>query len=222
MYCADRAKDLNEFISGLEDREPTSDEVLRLKELCTDAKDQFKRMHTKWETMAEEITDDTVYKKCEEDYEQSKEVINRQVKAAEAKLKEAPAPASGAPQPNTSGGSLKIDDMLKPKDLLMRSMSLEEADEWFESYRAFLAHNQKALDRQDIRVSRALLNKSIEAALASSLRAHPDIGATTPIADRDGCLDKLRDIFLEKNPLWLRRHYYFKCQQLKGESVNEW
>ena len=59
-YCADRAKDLNEFISGLEDREPTSDEVLRLKELCTDAKDQFKRMHTKWETMAEEITDDTV------------------------------------------------------------------------------------------------------------------------------------------------------------------
>ena len=70
--------------------------------------------------------------------------------------------------------------MLKPKELLMRSMSLEEADEWFESYRAFLAHNEKALARQDIKVSRALLNKSIEAALASSLRAHPDIQPLHP------------------------------------------
>ena len=152
-YCADRAKDLNKFLTALEDREPTPKEVLRLEELCTDAKDQFKRMHTKWEDMADDITDDTVYKKCEEDYEQSKEVITRQVKAAEAKLKEAPTPASGAPQQNTSGGSPKIDDMLKPKELLMRSMSLEEADEWFESYRAFLAHNEKALSRQDISVS---------------------------------------------------------------------
>ena len=120
-YCTDRAKDLNDFISGLGDHEPTPDEVLRLKELNTLAKDQFERMHTKWETMAEEITDDTVYKKCEEDYEQSKDIITRQVKAAEAKLKEAPTPASGAPQPNSTGGSLKIDEMLKPKDLLMRS-----------------------------------------------------------------------------------------------------
>ena len=117
-YCADRAKDLNEFISGLEDREPTSDEVLRLKELCTDAKDQFKRMHTKWEVMAEEIIDDTVYKKCEEDYEQSKDIITRQVEAAEAKLKEAPTPANVVPQYNMPGGSPKIDEMLKPKNLL--------------------------------------------------------------------------------------------------------
>ena len=112
--------------------------------------------------------------------------------------------------------------MLKPKELMMCSMTLEEADEWFESYRAFLAHNERTLARQDIKVSRALLNKSIEAGLASSLRAHPDIRATTPIADKDGCLDKLRDIFLEKNPLWLRRHNYFKCQQQKGESGNTW
>ena len=152
-YCNDRAKDLNEFLSSLEDHEPTPDEVLRLKELNTLAKEQFERMHTKWEDMADDITDDTVYKKCEEDYEQSKDTIARQVKAAEAKLKDAPAPASGAPQQNASGGNIKIDDMLKPKELLMRSMSLEEADEWFESYRAFLAHNEKALSRQDIKVS---------------------------------------------------------------------
>ena len=72
-YCADRAKDLNEFLSALEDHEPTAKEVLRLEELCTLAKDQFERMHTKWEALADDITDDTVYKKCEEDYEQSKD-----------------------------------------------------------------------------------------------------------------------------------------------------
>ena len=85
-YCTDRAKDLNEFLSALEDHEPTAKEVQRLEELCTLAKDQFERMHTKWEALADDIADDTVYKKCEEDYEQSKEVITRQVKAAEAKL----------------------------------------------------------------------------------------------------------------------------------------
>ena len=58
-YCTDRAKDINEFLSGLEHCTPTPDEVLRLKELCTDAKDQFRRMHTKWEDMADDITDDT-------------------------------------------------------------------------------------------------------------------------------------------------------------------
>ena len=71
-------------------------------------------------------------------------------------------------------------------------------------------------------MSRALLNKSIEAKLSSSLRADTTVQATTPIAEPGGCLEKLRAIFLEKNPLWLRRHYYFKCLQQKGETVNEW
>ena len=66
------------------------------------------------------------------------------------------------------------------------------------------------------------MNKSIEAKLSSTLRADPGVEATTPIADRNGCLDKLRAIFLEKNPLWLRRHHYFKCLQQKGETVNDW
>ena len=58
--------------------------------------------------------------------------------------------------------------------------------------------------------------------MSSALRADAKIQATTPIAEKDGCLDTLRAIFLEKNPLWLRRHHYFKCQQQKGETVNDW
>ena len=62
-YCTDKATSLNEFITTVKDRIPTSDEVSRLKELYSELKDQFKRMHAKWETLAEEIEDDGVYKK---------------------------------------------------------------------------------------------------------------------------------------------------------------
>ena len=66
------------------------------------------------------------------------------------------------------------------------------------------------------------MNKSIKAKLSSTLRAHPDVEATMPIVDRNGCLDTLRAMFLEKNLLWLRRHRYFKCIQQKGETVSDW
>ena len=86
----------------------------------------------------------------------------------------------------------------------------------------FLNIMKKIPSRQDISVSRALLNNSIEAGLSSALRADAKIQATAPIAEKDSCLDKLRAIFLEKNPLWWRRNHYFKCQQQKGETVNDW
>ena len=59
---------MNELLTSLADSTPTSDEVSRLKELYTQLKEQFDRMHSKWEVYAEEITDDDVYKKCEKDY----------------------------------------------------------------------------------------------------------------------------------------------------------
>ena len=118
--------------------------------------------------------------------------------------------------------SVKIDELLKPKELLLLSMTFEEADEWFRNFQAFLKHNERALAKQDILVIHALLNKSIEAKLSSTLGAHPDVEATKPIADRNGCLDKLRSMFIKKNPLWLRRHHYFMCIQQKGETVNDW
>ena len=216
-YCSDKATSLNEFITMVKDRIPTPKEVSELEELYAELKDQFKRMHAKWKIFSEEIEDDGVYKKYGTDYNEAKVIVDRQRKAAEAILKEAP--SADTSQRNTTGGSsVKIDDMLKPKELLLRSMTLEEADQC----RAFLKHNEKALSRQDISVIRALLNNSIEAGLSSALRADAKIQATTPIAEKDGCLDTLRAKFLEKNPLWLRRHHYFKCQQQKSETVNDW
>ena len=75
----------------------------------------------------------------------------------------------------TSTTIMKIDETIKPKELLATSMTLEEADEWFRSYKAFLKHNKRALTKLDIQVHRALLNKSIEAKLSLALRALPDV-----------------------------------------------
>ena len=98
-------------------------------------------------------------------------------------------------------------------------MTLEKANEWFRNFGASLKHNEQAPANQDSSVIRALLNKSIKAKLSSTLRTHPDVEATTPIADRNGCLDKLREMFLEKNLLWLGRHHYFKCIQQKYRQI---
>ena len=75
----------------------------------------------------------------------------------------------------------------------------------------------------DISVKRALLNKCLDTKLVSALRTHKDVTPTTEIdAPSARCLAKLPEIFLEKNPLWLRRHRYFQCTQVKSETVEEW
>ena len=68
-----------------------------------------------------------------------------------------------------------------------------------------------------------MLNGCLDTRMASALRTHKKITAETEINTPDnGCLDILREIFLEKNPLWLRRHWYFQCVQAKDESVEQW
>ena len=65
---------------------------------------------------------------------------------------------------NSTGGSetIKIDDLLKPKELLSSEMNLEEADQWFDSYRAFISYNKCNMDKLEISVRRQLLNKCLD------------------------------------------------------------
>ena len=81
-------------------------------------------------------------------------------------------------------------------------MTLEEADQWFESYKAFMRYNKRSMTKMDISVKRTLLNKCLDTKLVSALRTHKDVTPTTEIdAPSAGCLAKLREIFLEKNAL---------------------
>ena len=111
-----------------------------------------------------------MFTKCEKDYGDSKVTVTRQTKATEAFLKNAP--TNVTVQPNVAGTtSVKIDELLQPKELLLLSMTFEDADEWFCNFRAFLKHNERALANQDITVIHALLNKSIEASSGFNFRS---------------------------------------------------
>ena len=222
-FCTTKAKALDDFLGSVQDRDITADDVITIKELRGALKDQFGRMHLKWEAFISADVDpfenDQVYEKCKKDYDESQVLVDKHLDAAKIALSRALSDGLSQAVGATGTTTMKIDETLKPKELLATSMTL---DEWFRSYKAFLKHNERALTKLDVQVHRALLNKSIEAKLSSALRALPGVLDTTSIADPNGCLEKLRGIFLDKNPLWLRRHYYFKCVQADHETVNEW
>ena len=83
---------------------------------------------------------------------------------------------------------MKIDEMLKPKELLSSEMTLEEADQWFESYKAFISFNKRSMVKLEISVRRALLNKCLDSKMVSALRTHKDVLPTTEIDAPNGCL----------------------------------
>ena len=87
------------------------------------------------------------------------------------------------------------------------------------------AYNKGTLEKQDIQVQRAMLEVDLDPKMASALRSHEKIKDDTKIDATDpevGCLETLREIFLEKNPVWLRRHWYFCCTQQPNETVQQW
>ena len=158
-FCTDKAEAVDKFLNDVKDRPLTPHEVLKLKKLRDDLENQFGRAHAKWEDLiaADEFPDDNVYAKCEKDYNDSKVLADKHLKAADNALKIAPAVESAPSVAPTGQITTKIDELLKPKELLLTAMTLEEADEWFKS--------------------RALLNKSIEAKLSSAAgcsRHYPD------------------------------------------------
>ena len=126
-FCTEKATELNELLTSLTDITPMPDEVLEVKNYMLSSQINLTECIPKLEVLVEEITDDAVYTKCEKDYNYSKVIVTRQSKAAEAFLKNSP--TNGTVQPNVAGtASVKIDELLKQKELLLLSMTLKEAD----------------------------------------------------------------------------------------------
>ena len=202
----------------------TDDKITRLKELRDDVKTRFIKTEDRWDTLVEqdEFKDDGEREKCEGDYNEAEKLHKAAMAAAEKALEKVRPSSTGAPQPTSPSGPPKIVDTLKPKEPLSEEMNLEEANQWFKSYRAHLAYNKGTLDQQDIQVQRAMLEVDLDPKMASALRSHEKIKDDTKIdaaAPDVGCLETLREIFLEKNPVWLRRHWYFCCTQQPNETV---
>ena len=187
----------------------------------TALEDQFACMELKWESSRDEIEDETVYGDLQRFVNSSEDYVDMMLKASEDFITEKSIQGSGTGA-TSSTGNAKIDDTLRPKDTLLRSFNLEEANLWFQRFTAYFNHNEKALRNQDATVQRQLLDNCIEASLASALQTDEKVKDDTPVIGHDSRLARLKEIFLELNPLFLRRYHFQECKQEQGESVTEW
>ena len=70
-----------------------------------------------------------------------------------------------------------------------------------------------------------MLEVDLDPKMASALQSHEKVKDDTVIEAKDqtvSCLGTLRQIFLTKNPVWLRRHWYFCCTQEEDETDQQW
>merc|ERR1711888_173485 len=75
------------------------------------------------------------------------------------------------------------------------------------------------LAQQSVSVRRGILENDIDPHMAYALGAHLNVKDDTSI---DDCLNILKEIFMEKNPIWFRRKMWFECVQKDNESVTQW
>ena len=222
--------DLEEVLNELKDKETITDaeasHIQKLEQLVTK---RYESLDDKWDKLEDQDTfkDPAERQKCESDYNEARK-INKSILNGARHVLNKPRPGINTLQSTTgaaSSGPIKIEDTLKPKELLSEDMNLEEANLWFKAYRAHLSYNKVNMAKQEIQVRRAMLDLCLDSRMASALRAHEKVKDDTEIDATDpkaGCLNILREIFLERNPVWLRRHWYFQCVQAQDETVEQW
>jgi hypothetical protein len=111
----------------------------------------------------------------------------------------------------------RINESLKPPCLLVDS-TLAEFRSWKQGFNCYFTSNQ--MDQFSLEEQRGYLNACLELKLQQLLSMK--VNGTTPIQGEDGCLEALRNIFLQKIPILKRRYNFFQCNQQPNESFSEW
>jgi hypothetical protein len=125
-YCQKSAKKIDDFLH--ENPELGPEHLQILKELNTDLKDQFKRMEISWFSKMGDIDDAPTHATLEKLFSDVDDYVTKTQKAI---LGRSPSTNAGA-----ASGHVKIDDTLKPRQALLRSFTLEEANIWFDGFTA--------------------------------------------------------------------------------------
>merc|ERR1711951_179974 len=75
------------------------------------------------------------------------------------------------------------------------------------------------LAQQSVGVRRGILENDIDPHMACALGAHLKVKYDSTMEE---CLSIRKEIFMEKNPVWVRRKMWFECVQKDSESVIQW
>ena len=174
-----RAGEVEELLNTIPSGSRTSSRVITwIEDLEKKFKAQWDRLEDKYanileESDLEEKDEDevkTIYGKAKDIFNKSKANLERVLDAHDQVQAN---PAQGSNQVPTRK-SPKIEELLKPKEPLSETMSLEEAEHWIKKYKAFLAHNKDVLNEEGLVVSRVILDNSLDPKLAAKLRNHTD------------------------------------------------
>ena len=212
------AKDM-EDLSGVESL--TKNQTDRFKEKVTDMEERYHRTIRKWEDNNENLEEkvfDELEKKINDITTEFEKIFEEAQNFLEQK-------ATDVTPTNTRGteparGQMRIDDSLKPKEMLLKSYKLEEFTTWEKQFTAYYDHNSKVLENQPRTVRRQLLDNCIESSLINALDTDPTLNEGTPITGNDSCLVKLKAIFLKDNPLFHRRYNFMKYEQEANQDFH--
>ena len=130
-------------------------------------------------------------------------------------------PPADAPL-GTTGKHDRLDNTLRPKERLSRTMSLEEATKWLKNFESYLNWNKLVIAKRSVSSLRDLLESSLDAGLVSKLQTDETVTADTTVRGPAGVLAKLKGYFVDDYPLINRRHDFTVCKQARGELFKTW
>ena len=136
-----KAAALNTFLESLEDKEIGVEDVAYIKEHRDVLKAKYAQVESQWESFSKRdddpFKDQEEHDKCKGDYKKASVTLKKHLKAVNDALDrardEGTATQEGTSNNTGGSGTIKIDDILKPKELLSSEMNLEEADQWFDA-----------------------------------------------------------------------------------------
>lgn len=111
----------------------------------------------------------------------------------------------------------RVNEALKP-DRLSLDFTPAEMRSWFDKFRAF--YDTSELQNYAVRDQHAFLFTCVNTQLEVRLREQID--DHTPIFQDNGCLDRIREEFSLKYPLFTRRMEFFKYNQESSQSFRDY
>ena len=150
-------------------------EVAHIQELKPTMSMEYESLDDRWELLEndeENFKDENERSKCKEDFLEGKKIYTS-ILISTRKVLSMPRVSIPSTTPSVStspsGRPPKTMNTLKPKEPMNEGMNLEEAKQWFKSYRAHLTYNASTLAKQGINVQRAMLEVTLDPRMASAL-----------------------------------------------------
>ena len=150
-----KSNEIQTFIADFNKETLSSRDVKKVDQYLEDIETLGRELSQEWRNLQKDVEDQTVVNEIQTELDAYETKVEKSVDELEKFLeKTQPQPSNqnsetsdnqNRSQPLSSG---KIDDTLKP-GLLLKSMTLEEFNNWSDAFRAYFSHNQKTLEKQD-------------------------------------------------------------------------